>query len=36
VFRAFRDNDKPKKVLVVSGGQVMANVFCRSWSGGSM
>ncbi len=26
VFRAFRDNDKPKKVLVVSGGQVMANV----------
>jgi transketolase len=26
VFRAFRDTDKPKKVLVVSGGQVMANV----------
>ena len=26
VFRAFRDNDKPKKVLVVSGGQVMANL----------
>ena len=26
VYKAFRDNDKPKKVLVVSGGQVMANV----------
>jgi transketolase len=26
VFKAFRDNDKPKKVLVVSGGQVMANL----------
>src|SRR5581483_9672082 len=26
VFRAFRDNDKPKKVLVVCGGQVMANL----------
>lgn len=26
VFRAFRENGKPKKVLVVSGGQVMANV----------
>ena len=26
VFKRFRDNDKPKKVLVVSGGQVMANL----------
>jgi transketolase len=26
VFKPFRDNDKPKKVLVVSGGQVMANL----------
>jgi len=26
VFRAFRENGKPKRVLVVSGGQVMANV----------
>jgi len=26
VFRPFRRNGKPKKVLVVSGGQVMANV----------
>jgi transketolase len=26
VFKAFRDNDKPKKVYVVSGGQVMANL----------
>jgi transketolase len=26
VFKAFRDNYKPKKVLVVSGGQVMANL----------
>jgi len=25
VFRAFRENGKPKKVLVISGGQVMAN-----------
>ena len=25
VFRAFRGNGKPKKVLVISGGQVMAN-----------
>jgi transketolase len=26
VFKRFRDNDKPKKVFVVSGGQVMANL----------
>ncbi len=26
VFRAFRENGKPRKVLVVSGGQVMANL----------
>jgi transketolase len=26
VFKAFRDNDLPKKVLVVCGGQVMANL----------
>jgi len=26
VFRAFRENGKPKRVLVISGGQVMANV----------
>lgn len=26
VFKPFRDNDRPKKVLVVSGGQVMANL----------
>jgi transketolase len=26
VFKAFRDNDKPKKVLAVCGGQVMANL----------
>ncbi len=25
VFKAFRENGKPKKVLVISGGQVMAN-----------
>lgn len=26
VFKPFRDNDKPKKVLVVAGGQLMANL----------
>jgi transketolase len=26
VFKPFRDNDKPKKVFVVAGGQVMANL----------
>ena len=26
VFKPFRDNGKPKKVLAISGGQVMANV----------
>jgi transketolase len=26
VFKPFRDNDRPKKVLVVAGGQVMANL----------
>jgi transketolase len=26
VFKKFRDNDRPKKILVVCGGQVMANL----------